>query len=220
MNPDGVRKQIGDLIERMVAASVSVKQFHPSLRTTEGGSILIGRKPSSAIALRDVPYEEVYRELERSDAYDAKLVDGGLLLFQYRFDGSGRLLTHRLAYFPNPGLPNVEEAPALYERDELYGDIIARRLVRFPIRFDYDPSRKVDGVHPASHMTLGQYENCRIPVVGPIGPTSFGIFIIRNFYCRAYTRHKNKFDRRALPLDRIECISDAERRMSHFVHGR
>lgn len=220
MNPKDVCRQISNFIERLISSSLSIKQFEPSVRGGEGGSFLIGRRQSSGIALRDIAYDDVYREIESNDAYDVKLVDGGLLIFQYRFDNTEALMQHRLAYFPNPILPTVDEAPALYEQDELYGDIIARRLVRFPIRFDYAPSQQRDMIHPASHLTLGQYENCRIPVVGPMGPNSFGTFIIRNFYCRAYTRNKNKFDRRMPLLDRIETISVAEQRISHFVHSR
>jgi hypothetical protein len=220
MSPDGVRTQITDLIQRLIETSVSVKQFFPSTRKADGGSILIGPTTSSAIALRNVAYDEVYSELEANDAYDAKLIDGGLLLFQYHFDGAGTLLQHRLAYFPSPALPTVDEAPTLYEREELYGDIVARRLVRFPIRFDYAPAQHSDVVHPASHLTLGQYENCRIPVAGPLAPNSFGMFIVRNFYCRAYTRNKNKFDRRPVTLAEINTISAAEKRISHMVPGR
>lgn len=220
MNPSGVREQFADLIARLIETSISVKQFSPSVRTVVGGETLISRRVSSGIALRDVPYEVAYRELDLNDAYDIKLVDGGLLLFQYRFDVSGKLLQHRLGYFPSPALPTVDEAPGLYEKDELYGDIIDKRLVRFPIRFDYAPGQHTDTTHPASHLTLGQYENCRIPVAGPLGPSTFGMFIIRNFYSRAYTRHKNTFDRRFVHLDRFESISKDERRISHFVHGR
>ena len=219
MSPDGILRQIYQFVERLIATSISVKQFYPSIRTAAGGAKIIGGRPSTSIALRDLPYEEVYSELESNEAYDIKLIDGGLLMFQYRFDGEDKLLQHRLAYFPSPILPTIDESPALYEEDELYADIVARRLVRFPIRFDYAPDQHSDVVHPASHLTLGQYENCRIPVLGPLAPNSFGMFIVRNFYSRAYTRNKNKFNRRVLALTRIETISHAERRVSHFVPG-
>jgi hypothetical protein len=219
MNLGSVRKQIEVLLDRLVASSLSVKQFHPKTRYAAGGITVIGTQSCTSIALRDVPYEDVYSELDANDAYDVKLVDGGLLLFQYRFGSDGVLLQHRLAYFPSPVLPTVDEAPALYENDELYADIIARRLVRFPIRFDYAPEQFADIVHPRSHLTLGQYENCRIPVLGPLGPASFGMFVVRNFYSRIYRKHKNRFDKRAPSIDRIESISEAERRLSHFVQG-
>jgi hypothetical protein len=219
MNPDSVREQIRDLIDRLLIASISVKQFSPAIRTVADGAIQIGGRSGTAIAMRDIPYEDIYRDLDSHDAYHVKLIDGGLLLFQYCFRSDRSLEQHRLAYFPSPVLPTVEEAPALYEQDELYGDITARRLVRFPVRFDYAPDQKVDVLHPASHMTLGQYEGCRIPVAGPLGPSSFGMFIIRNFYFRAYKKFKNNFDRRPLAIGRIESISDTERRVTHVVHG-
>jgi hypothetical protein len=219
MNPESVRRQITDLIDRLIIASVSVKQFNPAIRTVDGGAIQIGGRLGTAVALRDVPYEEIYRELDAHDAYHVKLVDGGLLLFQYFFRPDQSLAQHRLAYFPSPVLPTVEEAPALYEQDELYGDITAKRLVRFPVRFDYAPEQKIDVLHPASHMTLGQYEGCRIPVTGPLGPSSFGMFIIRNFYFRTYRKYKNNFDRRPASIGRPETISENERRVTHIVLG-
>ena len=219
MSPESVRKQIADLINRLLLTSIAVKQFQPSVRTTEGGAIQIGARPGTTIAMRDIPYEDIYKELDSHDAYHVKLIDGGLLLFQYAFRSDSSLAQHRLAYFPSPVLPTVEEAPSLYEQDELYGDITTQNLVRFPVRFDYAPDQKQDVLHPSSHLTLGQYEGCRIPVAGPIPPSSFGMFIIRNFYFRAYKKNKNKFDRRQLPIDRIETISDAERRVTHIVHG-
>ena len=220
MSPDGIRQQIVEFINRLVSASISVKQFYPSMRKATNGSILIGLRQNNSISLHDIPYGDIYRDIELNNNYDIKLVDGGLLIFQYHFDCSGTLLQHRLAYFPSPVLPTIEEAPELYERDELYGDIITRRLIRFPIRFDYSPAQRSDVNHPAAHMTLGQYENCRIPVAGPLAPNSFGMFIIRNFYHQAYIKHKNIFDRHMLSVGRIETISDAERRISHMVHGR
>lgn len=220
MSPESVRKQITDLIDRLIRASISVKQFNPAIRTVEGGAIQIGGRPGTAVAMRDIPYEDIYREIESHDAYHVKLVDGGLLLFQYSFLPDQSLAQHRLAYFPSPVLPTIEDAPGLYEQDELYGDITARRLVRFPVRFDYAPEARADVVHPASHLTLGQYEGCRIPVAGPLGPSSFGMFIIRNFYSRSYLKFKNIFDRRPFPVTKLETLSPSERRLTHLVHGR
>jgi hypothetical protein len=219
MSPDGVRKQIEDLTNRLLLTSLCVQQFAPSIRPIEGGAIRIGLRIAQSIALKDVSYDDVYKELDQNEAFHIKLVDGGLIAFQYSFDTEGKLTEHRLAYFPCPTLPSAEDAPALYENDELYGDITSKRIVRFPIRFDYAPGAHRELVHPASHMTLGQYANCRIPVAGPLGPTSFGMFIVRNFYCRAYTRHKNEFDRKPVALPRMETISTAERRLTHVVHG-
>lgn len=219
MNADGVRKQIEDLTKRLLLTSLCVQQFSPSIKTLQGGAVRIGLRVAQSAALRDVSYDLVYKDLDQNNAYHVKLIDGGLLAFQYSFDAAGNLTEHRLAYFPCPTLPTAEDAPGLYEQDELFGDITSKRIVRFPIRFDYAPEASRDVVHPASHMTLGQYANCRIPVAGPLGPSSFGMFVIRNFYCRAYTKHKNEFDRKPPALSRTETITTAEKRVTHIVHG-
>ena len=220
MTPSTVRAQVEDVLNRLIGTSLSVKQFHPTVKKGIGGVVSIGRPHSSAVALRDVSYEDIYRDIDSNEAYDIKLIDGGLLIFQYKFSATEELRKHRLAYFPSPALPTIDDAPGLYEEDELYGDVVAARLVRFPIRFDYAPDDCIDSIHPSSHLTLGQYEGCRIPVSGPMGPFTFTSFIVRNFYCRAYKRHKNAFEKSPPAMARIETISVNEKRMSHFVHGR
>lgn len=220
MNAQLVYDQINEVIQRLIITNLSVKQFFPSIRNGANGDAIISRKASSSIALKNIAYEEIYLELERTEAFDIKLIDGGLLIIQYHFAAAGNLVQHRLAYFPSPVLPSIDESPALYEQDELYGDVIARQLVRFPIRFDYAPGQAQDIVHPVSHLTFGQYENCRIPVLGPLSPASFALFVLRNFYSRAYKRNKNVFDRKHLPIPQLTTITDAERRISHFICGR
>jgi hypothetical protein len=214
-----VRAQLRDIYVRLVSSGLSVKQFPPKEQGGAGGIIRIGDLATTAIALKDIAYDVVYQELESNDAYHVKLPDGGLLIFQYVFANDESLLKHRLAFFPSPLLPTVDEAPDLYEKDELYGDIIAARLVRFPIRFDFDPSAHRDVLHPQSHMTLGQFENCRIPVSNPVTPNAFVMFLLRNFYFRSYVRNKNRFDKKMRIGKLTSCISAAEGRISHLVMG-
>lgn len=212
-----VRAQLREIYSRLVGSGLSVKQFHPKEDRGAGGGIRIGDLATTAIALKDIAYGLVYEELDRHDAYHVKLPDGGLLIFQYVFAVDESLVKHRLAFFPSPILPTVEEAPDLYERDELYGDIIMDRLVRFPIRFDFDPGAHKDVVHPQSHLTLGQFDNCRIPVSSPVMPSTFVMFVLRNFYFRSYVRNKNRFDKKMKICKLNRCISDAECRISHLV---
>lgn len=215
----GVRAQLQDVYSRLVTCGLSVKQFHPKEEGTPGGGVRLGHLSTTAIALKDVAYELVYEELDKNNAYHVKLPDGGLLLFQYTFAGDESLLKHRLAFFPSPELPTIDEAPDLYDKDELYGDIIVARLVRFPIRFDFDPGAHKDVLHPRSHLSLGQFENCRIPVSNPVTPNAFVMFLLRNFYFRSYLRNKNRFDKKMGVGKLTRCISDAECRISHLVMG-
>ncbi len=36
--------------------------------------------------------------------------------------------------------------------------------------------------HPFSHITLGEYKNCRIPADRPVSPMQFVRFIMEHFY--------------------------------------
>ena len=87
----------------------------------------------------------------------------------------------------------------------------------FPLRCDYDggDGRHVDVAHPKSHLTLGQYEHCRIPVSAPITPHWFIDFLLRNFY---QTLGRGCTDE--MPVGGVsfeESISPAERRVVHLV---
>lgn len=220
MTPQSIRQQLRDIYSRLISTNLSVKQFYPKEHNLLGGGVSIGSFPLGSITLRDVSYEEIYAEIEMNDGYHIKLPDGGLLIFQYIFGSGDVLAKHRLSYFPSPILPTVDEAPHLYENDELYGDIIQKKLIRFPIRFDYDPGNHRDVDHPASHLTLGQYENCRIPVDGAVSPNAFVLFMLRNFYSRSYRKNKNKLDKRPHHIPATSTLTNAERRISHFVNGR
>lgn len=220
MTPQGVRKQLDDVYSRLIFTGLSVKQFYPKEQNFVGGGISIGDLPLGSISLRDISYEEIYMEIESNDGYHIKLPDGGLLIFQYTFHGSGRLTKHRLCYFPSFELPTIDEAPHLYENDELYGDVVLKKLVRFSIRFDYDPDSHKDVEHPKSHLTLGQYENCRIPVDAAVSPNAFVMFLLRNFYSRSYRKNKNKLDKKPHPIPSMSTMTDAERRIAYFMNGR
>lgn len=64
-----------------------------------------------------------------------------------------------------------------------------------------------------SHLTLGQYENCRVPVTAPLTPYWFVAFVLRNFYHTAFTCYAQD-----LPLfdnDFEETIDPTERSVIH-----
>ena len=217
MNAEGVRAQLVEIIARAIEAGLSVRQFAPSI-VRQGKHNLIGHLANTSVALRDIKYSVVYAELDRNDQYHMKLPDGGLLAFQYAFDAeSGDLAKHRLTFFPCPTLPTMDEAPELYQDDLLYADILLERIVRFPVRFDFDPANHRDIVHPRCHLTLGQFEHCRIPVSHPVSPNAFLLFILRNFYAGALKRKSNVFARRVTRCHPKLAISTREREIPHLM---
>ncbi len=190
--PNDVKRQIDDIVRYAIERSLADDQtfaylngdIRNSAEVTFPGAELIG------VALKNVPYEEIYLELAENRVFNIKMLDGALIQMMYQFS-QGTLFSHRLAFFPSPFLEQFQNYPDIYLDDEVYADIVAKNIVHVPIRFDYDArdSRHVELSHPKSHFTLGQHENCRIPVSAPLTPIQFFDFLIRNFYDTAHNKY-------------------------------
>lgn len=133
------------------------------------------------IAMDDIDYAVIYKEISNKRSYNAKLIDGGLLQMMYCFEEAD-LIKHRLLYYPSPDLKPFQEDPEAYLRDEIFLDIVSRRIVPFPLRFDFDKVAAQNVDHPHCHLTLGDIKGCRIPVSAPLTPRWFIEFVLRNFY--------------------------------------
>ena len=142
-------------------------------------------------ALGNASYVDVYEVFARDRVFNAKLLDGALIQMMYRFTND-ELLQHRLAFFPAPHLEQFERDPDAYLEDRLYAEIVGRSVLPLPIRFDFDArdDRHRELTHPKTHLTLGEYAECRIPVSAPLTPHRFIDFILRSFY---QSRSENGF---------------------------
>jgi len=214
VSPEEVRKEIEALTADLILAGLCIDQNFPVL-TTAGRSaeVNFGRTTDLSITLKNIAYVEAYATLVENRAYNLKMIDGGLVQLLYQFEQES-LSRHRLAFFPSPDLLEYQNNSEIYDQDDLYGDVIERNVVTVPIRFDYDPGAAADYHHPISHLTIGQYKNCRIPVSGGMGPFFFINFILRSFYntpfrkfCTEIKESKNTF---------AQTITGNERRHLHI----
>ena len=194
--PNATSVQISDIVLYMMDTGLSDDQNFPYLDDREPPLIRVSFPGAEhiGVALRDRPYEEIYRDLAGSRAFNIKMLDGALVQMTYQF-AHGELLNHRLAFFPSPSLAEFQNDPQSYFNDDLYVDIVASNIVHVPLRFDYDASVHQLLTHPMSHLTLGQYRNCRIPVSAPLTPLQFIDFVLRNFYHTAYWNYAAKLPR-------------------------
>ena len=179
------KKQIDDIVRGWITTSLIDDQRVAFQRRIGGGVIEVTFEGAAqvSIALKNRAYDEIYQQLVEARAYNAKMLDGALVQMMYRFS-NGRIRNHRLAFFPSPHLEEFQNTPDIYLTETPNVDVVARNIVPFPLRFDYDAQGggKQRGPHPRCHLTLGQYENCRIPVTAPMTPDRFADFIVRNFY--------------------------------------
>ncbi len=188
MNPGQICQQINEVISILVREGMADHQRFPAVRTAGSQvQIAIPDAPVLSASLKDNPYSVIYEELRKAEAYHIRMLDGALIQFLFTFEG-GMLTSHRLTFFPSPMLEMYETVPEHYELDETFADIVGEFSIKFPIRFDYSSSdeKHVDVDHPKSHLTLGQYKGCRIPVNCALTPFRFMRFILRNFYNPSY----------------------------------
>lgn len=186
-----VKKDIEGIIGLLVQEGLSVYQNYPVIKqmsegfqTVEWSNII-----NLSVTLKNISYEDVYNEIDKNKDYTIKLIDGNIVQMQYTYHNN-HLFSHRLAMFPSPTLLSFEDDPEIYEKDEMFGDILARNIVSVPIRFDYSKNDiESEHEHPKSHVTLGQYKNCRIPAYGPISPVIFIQFVLKNFYNSIYNTY-------------------------------
>lgn len=169
----------------------------------------------------EIAYDEIYQHLREVRAFNVKMLDGALMQMMYLF-ADGVVRRHRLAFFPAPHLEEFQNNQEIYLDDEIDADVVARNVVPFPVRFDYDARvDRRDAAHPLSHLTLGQYRNCRIPVSAPVTPSRFVDFILRNFYHTAFIRYADRLPTGAWSLRRRSGLtSEASRTWSFRPDGR
>lgn len=215
-NPRTVKNDVEGLLASLIERGIADDQNFPILRqvSAEGWEVSFQGAEHVAIAMGDIDYGDIHRELFDKRSYNVKLIDGGLLQMMYRFEGD-KLVQHRLAYYPSPSLRPFQEDPEAYLRDELFLDIVSRRIVPFPLRFDFDETTARDVSHPRCHLTLGDVKGCRMPVSSPLTPRWFIEFVLRSFY----QTDEHDFVGR-LPNHRLSfaaTITDNECRLIHMV---
>ena len=184
LTPKSLKEDIDGLISELIGCGLCDDSNFSAIRSFVGGaSATFSGAEHVNIALGDIEYTDIYHELADKRSYNMKLVDGALVQMMYRVEDD-RLLQHRLAFYPSPTLLPFRDDPESYIGDELFMEIVQRRIVPFPLRFDFDARDDVhvDVAHPQSHLTLGDVKGCRIPVSAPLTPRWFIEFVLRNFY--------------------------------------
>lgn len=210
--------EINQITRSLIELSLCEDQNFP---TTSGNPDLdfeIDIKNSRAltIALKNIGYRDIYEELLKQKCFNLLLIDGALITFRYRFSGN-EITEHNLGFFPSPDLEQFQNEPEIYLEDVIYADVVEKNVVTFPIRFDYsnDTSKYIEIKHPYSHVTFGQYKNCRIPVSAPVGPIEFCQFILRNFYNTAYNEYSDAIPISTLRFNRT--IVEREMGIAHLT---
>jgi hypothetical protein len=215
MTEKNILQQIKLLTQDIIQVGLCDDQNFPTIiNKPENSKEICTGKIRTNVFLKNISYTDMYNVLLKQRFYNLKMLDGALITMYYLFV-NGEIHSHRLTFFPSPNLEEFQNDPDIYMLDEIYADVVDKRIVPFPLRFDYDDSPVAQSVqHPISHMTLGQYKNCRIPVSAAITPSVFIDFIIRNFYNTAFSNCSERI--RHYSEQFTHTISDEEKRLVYI----
>lgn len=191
-----IKDEIDKIITELIVTGLSINQRFTSMKEV-GQNIVVswGETKDLSIVMKNIDYGDIYTALENDRNYNIKLIDGSLIQMMYKFNKDNEIISHRLGFFPSIDLQPLEKDPELYDKYDLYADILKKNTLPTIFRFDFDEDNSlyVELDHAKSHVTFGQFENCRIPVSGPITPKKFIDFILRNFYHKAMKFHSLNF---------------------------
>ena len=219
MTPEDVKSRINGIVRYLVETGLAAGQQFAFRRMRRGGieEVTFDNAEVVGVALKGMAYERIYSQFRRSRVYNVLMLDGALVQMMYAFD-SHAVRSHRLAFVPAVRLERFQRAPEVYMDDEQFGHEVERVFaVSFPIRFDYHAGeeRHRAVVHPKSHLTLGEFPECRIPVSAAVSPRWFMDFVLRNFYDSPGYRYADELPRDDRGFD--QCIDPLERQVMHLV---
>lgn len=219
MNSKSIEKQIKKLTSQLIEVGLCVNQNYPSNKKSGGFNTVsfYGDKGISK-ALKNIPYTELYHELVDAKCYNMMFIDGGLAQLSYTI-AKNTLISHRLCFFPSPDLETYKEAQEAYDMDYLYGNVVRDTIMPFPIRFDFDLDEKryKEIYHSRTHMTLGEFDHCRIPVSSPLTPISFISFLLRHLYFEDRNPKVNDLIYASENQIFSETITANEKKVPHFT---
>jgi len=211
-----ISKELRDLTTLLVEKGISIDQNWPSVNQND---IRWDNYQGLAFSLQNQPYEDIFEVCRKERDFNFMLIDGSLIQMQYRF-ARNNINSHILSFLPNPSFEkyqdNPEEFEKLYYGIELFTNIIDKKTIIFPIRFDFSEKHE-EIIHPKIHATFGNYKDCRIPIAKPISPKRFISFILRNFY--NYKFIETEIEKSLLSKISFEYnITENEKKLLHITY--
>ncbi|WP_457642388.1 DUF2290 domain-containing protein [Persephonella sp.] len=218
-------RQIEYITKSFIEESFSIDQNFPKLEKDENKNICeiswINFRNVS-FSHKDESYEIIYINILKERDFNILMLDGSVIQMLYRFDNSGNSIKdHILAFYPHYSFVQYQDMPDEYESKlygvELFSEIQTGKIATFPLRFDYSHDNHTDVIHPKSHLTLGNYKSCRIPVSKPITPYKFIKFILMNFYSNLPNNKFKEFaDNLSDDISFEETITKKEKEILHI----
>ena len=216
MTPTRTQKHINRLIRHLVLKGLADDHQEAFVKRSARIEVTFQNASLVSFALGRRPYSVMYEYFAENRVFNVRMLDGAFIQMTYLFQGKN-VTRHRLVYYPSPyGLVDWDDD--LVGRDSNFIGRNWEDVQPVPIRFDYDADsdKHIDVLHPKSHLTLGNYSECRIPVTCPVTPYWFFYFVIGNFYSSTSASQANDLPR----LDgtfRLTTLTSKEELVPHLA---
>ena len=184
-----------------------------SIKNTTQQTSLVTRpnrqKESNILFDRETSISNIAETLLYNREYNLLLYDKGIFQFEFEIY-NGKIIKERFVFIKKQNkLWNKEEISFL-DNDELAEDWFIDEIgIPIIIRVDFDENNYVEMKHPKSHMTISNYDECRIPMQGPISISKFVNFVLNIFY-------NDDIEVLDCIYDEIITISNKEKELLHF----
>ena len=179
----------------------------------KGGRIIITRSnkanESNILYDKHLPIETIMDTLLEKKEYNILLYDRSIIQYEFIIE-RGKIIKERLIFIKKHNYLWSKEEIADKDMENFEIDWFEEELgIPVVIRIDYDQENHIDIIHPITHMTLSNYEECRIPMMGSVSLYNFINFIL-NFFYNDSLSFKSKFEGNDI------TITDNEKKRVHF----
>lgn len=195
-----LKRDVEVFIQALATARILLASNTPIIRADGDEWVLTwARAPKTGFRARlgQLATVDEYRSALDHGLFTVILINGDILQFHYRYSSAGSLLGQSLAFLPCPlDLPYETR-----DEDESFGDFFDAHYwasdedapygppnlrLRGPCRFDFDAT-KDEPLHTAAHLHIS-YDDCRVPVQGPLSIGEFVSFIFCSFETEWWSR--------------------------------
>lgn len=144
-------------------------------------------------------YSNCYKVARDNQDYNLLLEDNSFFQFGYTQNSDGKLIELRYSYYEAPAYVESYEdflikmefdykeiGDALYEEYQQYISETNLKNHVTSIRYDFNIDQRVEGIHPTSHLHIGQDNDIRLPMSFLMTPLTFVSFVIRHSYWKKW----------------------------------
>lgn len=154
-----------------------------------------------------LPVSSIMDELLRERQYTVLLYDRSIIQVEFTIK-NGEIVKERLLFLKKHN--KIWDKEEIRMSDAADEDWFADEDgIPVFLRVDYDPKSHIECDHAATHLTISNYETCRIPIQNVVSFSEFVRFVLFHFYGR-------KLEMPIFRIDKNNTITELERKMIHL----